>query len=372
MIDYYEILGISETSEPEVIAAAYKAMMRKYHPDNNKSPSADERARLINEAYDVLKSPLRRREYDAKRSQSKLQRNASSLSERSSIAGANVQGSGGANVGIIAVPLLALFVLGIFVFGGGKPQEVAPSGGVGQETSDAVKCLEDVESQQWQTAVIYCSAAADEGNPVAQRLLGSMFAKGNRVVQDYATAVSWYRKAAAQGDAEAIQRLAELQMTSEGKDLKQLPQPRTRRQNEGKRPNKSNTIRETEEQAMSKMCLDATYPDFCRRRILYHKASALSGNGDAIPRGNIGRWVNGDDWPSKALQQEREGVAAFIVTVGADGYVSNCQITASSGHEDLDAATCKYVKRRARFLPAAVNGEEVQGSYSNRVRWQLP
>ena len=37
MKNYYEILGVSKNSETEVITAAYKAMMRKYHPDTNKS-----------------------------------------------------------------------------------------------------------------------------------------------------------------------------------------------------------------------------------------------------------------------------------------------------------------------------------------------
>lgn len=66
MKNYYEILGVSQNSETEVITAAYKAMMRKYHPDTNDSAQAAERAKEINEAYEVLKNPLRRREYDAK------------------------------------------------------------------------------------------------------------------------------------------------------------------------------------------------------------------------------------------------------------------------------------------------------------------
>lgn len=67
MKDFYEILGVSPKSETEVITAAYKAMMRKYHPDTNKSASAADKAQEINEAYEVLKSPLKRREYDAER-----------------------------------------------------------------------------------------------------------------------------------------------------------------------------------------------------------------------------------------------------------------------------------------------------------------
>ena len=93
---------------------------------------------------------------------------------------------------------------------------------------------------------------------------------------------------------------------------------------------------------------------------------------DAKPRGNPGNWANTNDYPSRALQQEREGTTGFRVTIGTDGRVIDCTITQSSGHDDLDAATCTNVKRRARFDPAVRNGEKVQGSYSNRVRWQIP
>jgi protein TonB len=92
-----------------------------------------------------------------------------------------------------------------------------------------------------------------------------------------------------------------------------------------------------------------------------------------IPKGNPGNWANTNDYPSRALQQEREGTTGFRVTVGANGRVTDCQITSSSGHPDLDQATCTNVTRRARFDPALDgNGQPTTGSYSNRVRWQIP
>jgi periplasmic protein TonB len=93
----------------------------------------------------------------------------------------------------------------------------------------------------------------------------------------------------------------------------------------------------------------------------------------AVAKGNPGNWANTNDYPSRALQQEREGTTGFRVTVGADGKVVDCQITSSSGHADLDAATCSNVKRRARFAPATDDdGNPTTGSYANRVRWQIP
>jgi periplasmic protein TonB len=92
----------------------------------------------------------------------------------------------------------------------------------------------------------------------------------------------------------------------------------------------------------------------------------------AKPRGNPSNWANTNDYPSRALQQEREGTTGFRVTIGTNGRVIDCSVTQSSGHADLDEATCKNIERRARFTPALRNGEPVQGSYSNRVRWQIP
>ncbi len=62
-IDYYEVLQVHRKAEPEVIAKAYRALMLKYHPDQ--SGKDGERARLINEAYEVLSEPRKRAEYDS-------------------------------------------------------------------------------------------------------------------------------------------------------------------------------------------------------------------------------------------------------------------------------------------------------------------
>jgi curved DNA-binding protein CbpA len=66
--DFYAILGVSADSEDVVITAAYKALMKKYHPDTNRGNAAAEaRAKKINQAYDVLRDPGRRAAYDARR-----------------------------------------------------------------------------------------------------------------------------------------------------------------------------------------------------------------------------------------------------------------------------------------------------------------
>lgn len=91
------------------------------------------------------------------------------------------------------------------------------------------------------------------------------------------------------------------------------------------------------------------------------------------PRGNPGRWANANDYPSRALREEREGTTSFRVIVNAKGRVDSCQVTSSSGHSDLDAATCKNIQRRARFRPALDSaGNPMQAAWSSRVRWQIP
>ena len=60
---YYAILGVTPESDPEVIDAAYRALMKKYHPDVRGRPN-DRRSQEINEAYAVLKDEAKRRAYD--------------------------------------------------------------------------------------------------------------------------------------------------------------------------------------------------------------------------------------------------------------------------------------------------------------------
>lgn len=93
----------------------------------------------------------------------------------------------------------------------------------------------------------------------------------------------------------------------------------------------------------------------------------------ASPRGNPGSWATPNDYPARALREERAGTTRFRVSIGPDGRVTDCQITGSSGHADLDEATCKNVTRRARFKPALDSaGNPIADSYSNAVRWEIP
>jgi curved DNA-binding protein CbpA len=74
MLNYYEILGVSETALLSEIKAAYKEKAKLYHPDINNTATAEERFKQISEAYVVLKNNEKRQQYDARLSYERFQR----------------------------------------------------------------------------------------------------------------------------------------------------------------------------------------------------------------------------------------------------------------------------------------------------------
>ncbi len=64
-VSYYQTLQVTQDASPAEIAAAYRRLARQVHPDLNPAPDAHRQMQIINEAYNTLRHPDRRRRYDA-------------------------------------------------------------------------------------------------------------------------------------------------------------------------------------------------------------------------------------------------------------------------------------------------------------------
>ncbi len=64
MRDPYSVLGVSRNADQAEIRKAFKKLARRWHPDVNKAPSAEDRFKEVNAAYDILGDDTKRKNYD--------------------------------------------------------------------------------------------------------------------------------------------------------------------------------------------------------------------------------------------------------------------------------------------------------------------
>lgn len=63
--DFYDVLGVSRTASADEVKKAYRKLSKELHPDKHKGdPQAEERFKEVNQAYEVLSDPQKRKMYD--------------------------------------------------------------------------------------------------------------------------------------------------------------------------------------------------------------------------------------------------------------------------------------------------------------------
>ena len=87
---------------------------------------------------------------------------------------------------------------------------------------------------------------------------------------------------------------------------------------------------------------------------------------------NLGALIRHEDYPAEAKAARRGGNTAVTLTVGPDGRVTGCTVTASAGFAALDSATCRLLRSRARFRPARdAAGNPTTGSVATVIHWRI-
>ena len=138
--DYYKILSVAPGADSETIKTAYRKLARKYHPDVSGQHEAEEKFKQIAEAYEVLKDPKKRTQYDQLRD-SRVQRYGQRQAE-----GATAQQSSQSSLG---QGRFSAFFSSIFG-GAHQPAQGVGTHGSAQQvfsTQDSARKGQDIETE---------------------------------------------------------------------------------------------------------------------------------------------------------------------------------------------------------------------------------
>ena len=156
--DFYELLGVSRQATDEEIKRAYRRLARELHPDTNNDPEAEERFKLVTLAYETLRDPERRRQYDM----------FGPEAVRGSGAAGTGAGAGGFPGDVFGGGLGDLFetFFGGGGFGGGGRRNTGPPRGADVETAFDLEFTDAVFGTQAQVRVrapVTCSTCSGSG-----------------------------------------------------------------------------------------------------------------------------------------------------------------------------------------------------------------
>jgi protein TonB len=105
---------------------------------------------------------------------------------------------------------------------------------------------------------------------------------------------------------------------------------------------------------------------------LYGNGTGGGGGGRGVSARYLRGGINPRDYPRRAVERRAQGTTYLRFTILPNGRVRNCVVTRSSGHRDLDAATCPLLERSLRYRPARdASGRPVAETIRGQQDWQL-
>jgi TonB family protein len=89
-----------------------------------------------------------------------------------------------------------------------------------------------------------------------------------------------------------------------------------------------------------------------------------------LPPVSLESIFSAEDYPTAALRRGEEGAVLVQVIVDPDGRVDTCKTLVSAHHNELDSATCRIIRTRARFKPRTdTSGKPIYSVYRQVITW---
>jgi TonB family protein len=210
---------------------------------------------------------------------------------------------------------------------------------------------------EYSRALAELKPLAEDGDPEAQTLLGTMYLNAQGTMKDSNQALTWYLKAASQGNTEAQIALSDLYSRGEG--------------------TKKNELLSAYWQWMAANAFARAAKNQLTSQIA--KASPLTtvtvtglpnlkGNPTAYkPEKDQGCKP---DYPSEALKKRMDGAALVGGYIELNGHIENPIVFQSSGWEVLDLSAISFIKR-CKFTPATINGMPTRSFVTIKQVWKI-
>lgn len=82
--------------------------------------------------------------------------------------------------------------------------------------------------------------------------------------------------------------------------------------------------------------------------------------------------ISDADYPAAAIRTRAQGATTITMQISAEGRVTGCSVTGSSGNSALDSTSCSLAQRRFRYSPEVRNGQLVATTRTHQITWRLP